>query len=190
MSQEIEYLYPLAINSGSGTYFYNSEGLHMNAGIWLFHTYTPISPANKTYYYDIVASIDAGNQFYIGWERFDADKTNRSNNACVYIISLKPSSDTIKRRFCGTVNLSTDGTNPTAFIRLRILNAWTGTDSESTKQAIIHSLSLREVSSGNPITQQSIQKNGQFNVDYLRESYNSASFSKNGFVDGGQFYEY
>ena len=84
--------------------------------------YIKIYPAGSTYYYDMEVSIAAGNQFYVGFERYDANKTSRSNNACVYVLSIKPSSDIVHQRYFGTVNLATDGTNPTDTIALRVLN--------------------------------------------------------------------
>ena len=190
MSQELEYLNKLSVNSGSGSYPQDVEGLHMSTQIWLYHDYIPINPTNHRYEYDIICSVDAGNQFYIGWERYDSAKTPRSNNACVYVVNVKPSSNIKYQRYKGTVNLATDGTNPTAFIRLRILNAWSGTTSSSTKKAIIHSLSLKEFNTSENYATIQTYKNGQLKGDTFRESYNGASFSKNGFVDGGQFYEY
>ena len=190
MSQEIEYLYDLSVVSGAGTYYQNTNGLFMTNQIRLSHDYIAIVPTNHKYEYDIVCSIDVGNQFYLGWERYDIDKTARSNNACVYAISVKPTSKIEYKRYKGVIDLSTDGVNPTAFIKLRILNAWSGTADDSTKKAIVHSLSLREF--GTSESYQNIQtfKNGQLRTDYFRESYNGASFSKNGFVDGTILYEY
>jgi len=79
--------------------------------------------------------------FYIGWERYDINKTSRTNNATIYVISTKAAAD--YQRVSGIVNLSTDGTNPCAFIRLRVLNKWSGSTSDTNGTAIIHSLSLK-----------------------------------------------
>lgn len=70
----------------------------------------------------MILSIAAGNQFYVGFERYDVDKTSRSNQACVYVYTTKPSADVVYQRFFGTVNLATDGVNPTDTIKLRVLN--------------------------------------------------------------------
>lgn len=150
--------------------------------------YIPINPTNKTYYYDYTISVAAGNQFYIGFERYDANKTARSNYACVYTYATKPSSDVIKTRYKGTVNLSTDGVNPCAFIRLRVLNAWGGTDSSSAKTATIHQISLREVE-----TLQNTQflKTGQIKTDILREfESGNASLQENEVLNSFEFIEY
>ena len=100
--------------------------------------YVPVNPTGKTYYYDMQLSINAGNQFYVGFERYDADKTPRRNNACVYVYSTRPTTDVVKQRFRGTVDLSTDGVNPCAFVTLRVLNGWSGTTSGVTGKATIH----------------------------------------------------
>lgn len=84
--------------------------------------YIKINPTGHTYYYDIEVSIDADNQFYLGFHRYDANKTSRSNNACVYVINVKPTTALNHQRYFGTVNLATDGVNPTDTISLRILN--------------------------------------------------------------------
>ena len=84
--------------------------------------YFKVNPSGKTYYYDIVVSVSAGNQFYIGFQRYDAAKTARSNNATVYVVATKPTSDVVYQRYKGTVDLSTDGVNPCDTISLRVLN--------------------------------------------------------------------
>lgn len=145
--------------------------------------YISISPTNKTYYYDIEVSIDANNQFYFGFERYDANKTSRSNNACTYIIAVKPTTAISHQRYFGTVNLSTDGVNPCAFIALRILNDWSGA---SNRQAIVHKMSLREVSN---LIQPKLNKNGIFNIDELNEN-KSIKFYKNGIVETTNIIEY
>lgn len=138
--------------------------------------YIPISPAGKTYYYDIVVSIDANNQFDLGFERYDANKTPRSNSSCVYAIAIKPSSDIVKKRYFGTIDLSTDGVNPAAYIALRILNGWNNT----TGSATVHYLSLREVST---IQQPKLTDTGVFSTEELRE-YAKAALYNDGIVEG------
>lgn len=162
-NNQIEYFYNFKKGSGSGILSHESDGLHLNGGIWVYHgssEYISINPSGKTYKYDVVCSIDAGNQFYIGWERYDADKTARSNDACTYIVATKPTSNLVYKHYSGTVNLSTDGVNPCAFIRLRILNKWSGSTTDTNGTAIIHSLSLKEYSTSDVFTPVNISKTG------------------------------
>ena len=144
--------------------------------------YIPISPSGKTYYYDLDVSVDANNQVYIGFERYDANKTARSNNATVYVMSPKPSTALTHQRYRGTVNLSTDGVNPCAFITLRILNDWSGAASRS---MTVHKISLREVTT---IQSPKLYKTGIFTVDELNEHLKSSLY-KNGFVEATEFIE-
>lgn len=147
--------------------------------------YISINPINHTYYYDFDISLNAGNKFYIGFERYDADKTSRSNNATIYICDTRPTEDINHKHIFGTVDLSTDGVNPCAFIALRILNGWTGTTSGVVGIATIHSMSLREVST---IQNPKLYKNGILLTDEFKE-YQKASFYKNGFVEATEFIE-
>ena len=148
--------------------------------------YIPINPTGHTYEYDYTISVNTGNQFYIGFERYDANKTARSNNACVYTYATKPSSDVVKQHFKGTVDLSTDGTNPCAFIALRILNGWSGTTSGVTGTATIHNISLREIG----IKQQpKLTRQGQFIEEELKEGTNM-KLHKNGIVEVNNLIEF
>lgn len=147
--------------------------------------YISINPTNHTYYYDFDISLNAGNKFYIGFERYDADKTSRSNNATIYICDTRPTEDINHKHIFGTVDLSTDGVNPCAFIALRILNGWSGTTSGVVGTATIHSMSLREVST---IQNPKLYKNGILLTDEFKE-YQKASFYKNGFVEATEFIE-
>ena len=83
--------------------------------------YVSIFPLGKTYYYDITYSNTAGNQFYIGVEKYDSNKVSGSNSECQYQVSTSLAADHI--RVFGTVDLSTANGNPAAYARLRILNA-------------------------------------------------------------------
>lgn len=151
--------------------------------------YIKIYPAGSTYYYDMEVSIAAGNQFYVGFERYDANKTSRSNNACVYVLSIKPSSDIVHQRYFGTVNLATDGTNPTDTIALRVLNNWSGSDSGGAGTGTVHYLSLREVS-GTINAEPLIQKNGLIKTDTFRQwDDDEAHIYKNGFIAGNELIE-
>lgn len=145
--------------------------------------YIPIAPTGHTYQYDIEISTDASNVFYIGFERYDKDKTARSNNACVYLTGMNGTpSERIHQRYRGTVDLSTDGVNPCAFIALRILNDWS---SPNSRKATIHKFSLREIST---VQTPTINNTGVFDVDELDER-SKASFYKNGFVEATEFIE-
>lgn len=140
--------------------------------------YFKVNPSGKTYYYDIIVSVSTGNQFYIGFQRYDAAKTARSNNATVYVVATKPTSDVVYQRYKGTVDLSTDGVNPCDTISLRVLNNWTNSTSDTTGLATIHYLSLREVA-GTPPTG-NVKKNGQFITDEFIERDGIGSLYKNG----------
>ena len=188
-NREIEYMYNLVKSSGSGTFVQNKDGLNLNNNIWVYHDYISINPTGKTYKYDITYSCDAGNQFYIGWERYDANKTSRSNNACVYVISTKPSTDVVMNRVKGTVNLSTDSVNPCAFIKLRILNKWTGSDSNTQGKATIHSLSLKEYSNDNVLTPLNHTKQGIVNTTEIIESDIGVSINDTYELKSNNFYE-
>ena len=147
--------------------------------------YIPINPIGKTYYYDYTISVNAGNYFYIGFERYDVNKTTRSNNACVYTFASKPSSDIVHQRYTGTVNLSTDGVNPCAFITLRILNGWSGTTSGVTGTATIHNISLREVTT---LSNSTLEKTGILHSEEFKEDI-KASIYKDSIVEANNFIE-
>ena len=85
--------------------------------------YIPIQNYNNTFQYDITYESDAGNYFYVGFERFTADKTTGSNNSTIYVITTNNNAKPITR-LRGTLNLSGDIVDgkKCAYIRLRILN--------------------------------------------------------------------
>lgn len=188
---EIEYLYDLT-KSGNGTFSQDENGLYLDQDIWVTHNYIPINSTNKTYKYDIIYSCDTGNQFYIGWERYDANKTSRSNNACVYVVATKPSEDRIKYRVRGIVDLLNDGVNPCAFIKLRILNKWTGSDSDTNGTATIHYLSLKEYTdtTTQDMTPLNINKQGIVNTTEILEKDIGVSVSNVYELNSHNFYEY
>lgn len=162
---------------------YNSDGeIILTGSSSIGSKYIPTSPTGKTYYYDIEVSIAADNQFYFGFERYDVNKTARSNNACTYVIVTKPTSNLSHKRYFGTVDLSTDGTNPCAFIAVRILNDWSN---GSGRTAIIHRMSLREVST---FQKPKLYKTGTFLVDELNE-HQKAAFHNNNIVEATEFIE-
>lgn len=186
--------------TGSGSFSEDYDGIHLSNYIYLKGEYIPITPTGYTFRYDTVISISAGNRFYLGFERYDENKTARSNDACVYPIGFTPSSDVIYRRYRGTVDLSTDGVNPAAFIRLRLLNLWSGSTAE-TGTASIHSLSLLGVANGESISKK-VYYNGIFVSDHFREFEKSwttngvdsqigkVSIAKNGYTDSVELYEF
>ena len=148
--------------------------------------YIEINPTGHTYEYDLTVSINAGNHFYLGFERYDANKTARSNQATIYVLDTKPSTDVVKKHYTGTVNLSTDGVNTCKYIVLRILNGWSGTTSGVTGQSIIHNLSLREIG-----TKQisKITKQGKVITEEVVETYRSGIL-KNGIIEGTELIEF
>ena len=183
--------------NGYGTHTESSPWTKINSnGEYYFDTnnssagsvYVPVNPTGKTYYYDMTLSINAGNQFYVGFERYDANKTPRSNNACAYVYTTKPTADVVHQRFRGTVDLSTDGVNPCAFVTLRILNGWSGTTSGVTGQATIHYLSLREIDDSAGF-HTSFGKNGVATTDLLLEVNGTGDIEKTGIINMTGFYE-
>lgn len=143
---------------------------------------------NITYEYDIVCSIDAGDKVYVQLERYDINKTTISNSGAINCIAgIQPTADLSYARYKGTITFPdlSDG-NPTVYIRLRILNG----NNSTTGTAIFHSISLRAITNNN-IQTASAQKNGQAITDHIRElKLSNARFTKNGFIDSPQFYEY
>lgn len=143
--------------------------------------FIPITPG--IYEYDYTITTNAGNMFDIGFERFDKDKTSRSNAACVYIRAN--TSECTHQHFQGTVDLSTDGVNPCAYIALRVLNGWSGTTSGVTGQATIHNISLRLKSDTNKAQ---LTKQGNLIIEEIKED-TKASFHKLGIVEASTFIE-
>ena len=180
-------------NNSRITYNKN-EGLKFinNCSVIGSGTYSPkyyeIKNSGYTYQYDIEYSNTEGNLFYIGFEKYDKDKTATSNNSCVYIASSKTAHN--KTRLIGTVNLATDALGGTVrYIRPRILNNWSGSDTTSDSNVgIITHFSLREVpSTGNQ--HQKIYKNGIVSCEQLLE-YDPINFAKDGFIEANEFIEY
>lgn len=158
---------------------FSHDGMELSGYLSIRSPYIEIDPVNNNYIYDFTVSIAAGNYFYLGFERYDANKTSRSNNAIYYIVSTKPSSDVVKKRYHNilTSALNTDGVNPCKYIRLRILNGWTNSDSSSTKTATIHQLSVREIPK-NTTAKTRLLKSGTFETDLLRETNPTAEIEK------------
>lgn len=182
---------------GLGSVKINGTSVKLENGYLLFtgkvwpsvtESYIPISNCTNTFEYDIIYESDAGNYFYIGIERYAADKTTGSNSSCIYQISTNNTIKT-KQRVRGTVNLNqnTSTGNKTAFIRLRILNQWSGSSGTNVTAKIYH-ISLREITeTTNKI---SVTKTGQLKSDTFWEDYQIASFNKLNVVEGNNFYEY
>ena len=161
-----------------------------NASYNALEPYIPIEDPTHTFEYDIIYESDAGNYFYLGIERYDENKATGSNSCCIYVISTANNAKP-KQRIRGTVNLnqtiSTSNTNKTAYIRLRMLNQWSGSSGTGVTAKIYH-LSLREITeTTNKI---SITKTGQLKTDDVWEGFNPASFNKLNVVESEHIYEY
>lgn len=159
-----------------------------NVGYNQIEQYIPIEDCTHTFEYDIIYESDAGNYFYVGIERFAADKSTGSNNCCVYQIATNNTAKP-KQRVRGTVNLNYEisSGNKTAYIRLRILNNWSGSSGTNVTAKIYH-LSLREITEfTNKI---STNKQGQLKTDTLWENMPIASFNKLNVVESSTIYEY
>ena len=189
MSQELLQGLGSVKTNGSSVKLEN-DYLLFTGNIWptVAETYIPIQNCTNTFEYDIIYESDAGNYFYIGIERYAADKTTGSNSSCIYQVSTSNSAKT-KQRVRGTINLNqnTSSGNKTAFIRLRILNQWTGSSGSNVTAKIYH-LSVREITeTTNKI---SVKKNGILTTDTIWEGYNPAGFNKLNVVESNQIYEY
>lgn len=178
--------------SDSAYYFYNSNGLNFIQKGSTTRVYSPYIelPSATTYQYDFLISAEqANNTIYLQVERFNENKESITNNAALACINgLTPSSDLIYVRYKGTLNLATFGSGSdvqnTKYIRVRIFNNY---GSSKTGTFILHSWSIKAIN--NDLKNTQIMKNGQILSESFRES-NTASISKNGFVDSANFYEY
>ena len=189
MSQEL--LQGLAsVKTNGSTVKLEEDHLLFTGKEWpsVLETFIPISDYTNTFEYDIVYESDAGNYFYIGIERYAADKTTGSNSSCIYQIATNNSAKT-KQRVRGTVNLNQDTStgNKTAFIRLRILNQWTGSSGTNVTAKLYH-LSLREIT--NIQNKNHLSKTGILNTDTFWEGFNPAGLNKLNVVETNQLYEY
>lgn len=185
---QIEYLYNLT-KTYPGTFYQDEDGLHLNNKIWLTHDYISINPSGKTYKYEITYSADSGNMFDIGWERYDAQKTARDNNACIYVRASTEAAS--YKTIRGTVDLSTDGVNPCAFIKLRILNKWTNSIDGNAGTATIHSLSLKEYPLSTNLVPLNITKTGVANAtEIIEKKIDNVSVNRSQELNCNNFYEY
>ena len=175
---------------GTGSFSVDKDGLHITDTKYLKSSnYIYVRSDFYTFTYDVVVSISAGNQFYLGWERYDKDKTARSNNACVYVVTTTPSTDIVKARYRGTVDLSTDGVNPLRYIKLRVLNLWTSSSAQE-GTATVHSLSLLGIPTNENIITKAY-RNGEFVGDHFREFSNETiSIQRVGYINSSNLYEY
>lgn len=189
MSQEL--LQGLGSVQSNGTsIILTNDYLLFTGNVWptSAESYIPISDCTHTFEYDITFESDAGNYFYVGIERYAADKTTGSNSSCIYQIATNNTAYA-KRRIRGTINLNqeTSAGNVTAFIRLRILNQWTNSSGTGVT-AKIYNISLREITeTTNKIK---ISKTGILNSDTFWEGYNPAGFNKLNVVESNRIYEY
>ena len=170
------------------------EGDHLllTGRVWptVTETYIPILDCTHTFIYDYIYESVAGNYFYIGIERYDINKATGSNSCCIYQVATNNSAHS-KRRVRGTVNLnqaiSSSNTNKTAFVRLRILNNWSGSSAQNAT-AKIYLLSLKEMI-GEEKT--SITKTGQTKTSSVFEvGEGKTSLDKYGNINTVQLYEY
>lgn len=142
----------------------------------------------STWYYDYEFSKTAGNQFYIGIDRF-ASSGSTSNNSCVYQVSDKNNTYS-HRRVKGTINLNAAiSTGPVVRIRFRILSNWTNTTTASSAE--VYRISLKEVLPGENIKEAiSFSKTGIISAVNFIEQDNQIIPEKYGDLLAGSFVEY
>ena len=181
-----------SVVSNSNTVIKNTDHLLFTGYIWPTPTesYIPIFDCTHSFRYDFVYENVAGNTFYIGIERYDKDKATGSNSCCIYQVATSNAAHTTPTRVTGVVNLnqtiSSENTNKTAFIRLRILNQWSGSTATNAA-AKIYRLSLREMISDNKIK---IYKTGILTSDTFWENCDRARMSDYDVVETNQIYEF
>lgn len=151
-------------------------------------SYIPIQDCTHTFEYDFTFESDAGNYFYIGVERYTANKTTGSNSSCIYQVAtnniVKP-----RTRVRGTINLNQVIADDlkTSYIRLRILNNWTSSSATNATAKIYH-LSIREITdTSNKIN---ITKAGIINTDTVWENMPIASINKLNVIETNNLIEY
>ena len=171
--------------SGNGSIVSTSEESSINGYVWGTSGYFEISPYGHTYEYDFVYDNTEGSLLYIGFEKYDANKTPTSNNSCVYFVSSTAGAS--NKRVKGVINLAKDdnGSN-TKYVKLRVLGNWSNNVSNAV--AKIKSCSLREVSSYGNI---GFDNSGIVSGDIFRESGLKQSFlHKEGIIECSNFIEY
>ena len=180
---------PLTTSYGNRTNIYTNYDANgeitLTGSSSIGSNYIKINPTGSTYYYDFEVSIDANNQVYIGFERFDAAKTSRSNSACVYAIAPKPSTTLSHAHYHGTVNIGAafDANTPVDTIAVRILNDWS---SANGRPMTVHKMSLREVST---LQNTKINKQGKVITTELIEMNDKFRVHKNGIIETNEIIE-
>lgn len=171
--------------SGNGSIVSTSEESQINGYVWGTSGYFEISPNGHTYEYDFVYDNTEGSLLYIGFERYDANKTQTSNNSCAYFVSS--TAGVSNKRVKGTINLATDDNGTTTkYIKLRILGNWNNNVTNAVSK--IKLCSLREVSSYEGIN---LNDNGIIHGDIFRENgLNQSFFHKEGIIECSNFIEY
>jgi len=179
----------LYVTSGNGTIEYTKDSTVITGNAWVNQHYPETLgtdyievDSSKIFYYDFVYSSPiAGNQYYIGFEKFDANKTATSNSSTIYPIAASTVRNDYRK--VGTVDLSKDvNGNPVKYIRLRILNQWSGSTAASGTGVLeIKNLSLLQLDNDEKIP--SIQKTGTISAANFRENnMNTAKiFKREGF---------
>lgn len=159
------------------------SGAFVSAG----STYIKIKNTGYTYYFDCEVTVSSNNRFYIGFEKYDANKTSTANQSCVYTVSLGNTAVT-RQHYSSIVNLATDSNgNATDTICLRILSGWSGSSDAANSSATVHSVTLREVPTSSLATM-NFSKNGQIDVDFFNEQdnahlYNDSYIAANNFIE-------
>lgn len=189
MSQELlQGLGSVTVN-GSSVKLVN-DYLLFTGNVWpsVVTSYIPIQDCTHTFEYDFTFESDAGNYFYIGIERYTANKTTGSNSSCVYQVSTNNTAKS-KTRVRGTINLNeviADNLK-TSYIRLRILNNWTYSSATNVTAKIYH-LSVREIIDDS--TKVNITKAGILKTDTVWENMPIASINKLEVVETNNLIEY
>lgn len=155
------------------------NGLQVSAG----SDYIEVQPG--TFFWEATISVSKGNNFYLGVERYDANKTTtQGNQGTHYFVHIEPNEDVIQQRFNGSITITTDWSgNPIKYLALRILNGWSGSDSTDCRSTI-HSLSLRQYSENT-----SVDKFGQLSNDWFIEEDGNIQRYKNGVLRANHFVE-
>ena len=144
-----------------------------------------INPNGNSFYYDFTISANVGNYIFLQFSRYDADYTQRSNDATISVYAGKLTTPISHKRIQGIVDLSTDGINPCKYIRFRALCGYSGYEGDN-PYLIIHSMSLREVKTTQT---QRILKNGIFQTDTITEDIGNIQFKKLGMTYANEFIE-
>ena len=135
-------------SSATGTITFNTTGGFpaITGKTWVWYNdgeYIEVD-SDALFYYDIVYTCTGANHHYIGFERYDANKTATSNNSTQYITGQAKAYT--NRHINGYIDLSKDiNGNPTKYLRLRVLNEWDHSTNQNTDVLTIYRLSLVQV---------------------------------------------